>query len=106
MSTRLNLRPDELQLVRSILAAHVPSNEVLVFGSRVAGKAKPASDLDLCIIDIPPLPPDALRRLHDAFTESTLPFKVDLSVYSDLSDDFRQLVEQSAIRLNTAIEAG
>lgn len=99
MNTPLDLRSADLQLVRSILAAAIPSYEVRVFGSRVAGSAKSASDLDLCIIDVPPISPGALRRLQDTFSESTLPFKVDISLYSALNDYFRRLVDASSVRL-------
>ena len=99
MRTQINLRPDELRLVRSILAAHVPGYEVRVFGSRITGNAKPASDLDLCVVDVPPLSAGTVRRLQTSFSDSTLPFKVDLSCWSNLNEEFRRLVDASSVLL-------
>jgi predicted nucleotidyltransferase len=39
-----------LKMVCNILQKHVPSHEVWAFGSRINGKAKKYSDLDLAII--------------------------------------------------------
>lgn len=47
MPMPIHLRPDQAQLLRSILAAHVHGRTVLAFGSRVAGNVKPMSDLDV-----------------------------------------------------------
>jgi predicted nucleotidyltransferase len=54
----LDVRSDHLMMVQTILRRNVPEREVWAFGSRVTGKAKPTSDLDLCIIGTSPLPSD------------------------------------------------
>nr|WP_301273864.1 nucleotidyltransferase domain-containing protein [Acetobacter cerevisiae] len=61
-----------------ILNEIVPDREVRVFGSRVTGKAKSFSDLDLAIMGDEPLPLETRARLEDAFSESELPWKVDI----------------------------
>jgi predicted nucleotidyltransferase len=48
--TRLDMRPEHWQIVQDILRQHAPRYEVWAFGSRVKGKAKQHSDLDLAII--------------------------------------------------------
>ena len=93
----IHLRPEEEQLLRDILATYVPTHEVLAFGSRVTGRVKPMSDLDLCIIDEPAVTNAQRARLADAFSESPLPFKVDVVYWSDASRRFLQIIEQSAI---------
>ncbi len=50
----LDVKPEHLEMVQAILRTHLPEREVWAFGSRVNGKAKPASDLDLCVM-APPL---------------------------------------------------
>ncbi len=64
--------------VRRILAAHVPEWQVWVFGSRVTGKAKPMSDLDLGLEGMEALPLGKEADLTEAFAESDLPFRVDV----------------------------
>ena len=66
------------------------------FGSRVHGdNLKPFSDLDLVVIS--PGPPASLKMLDlkEAFTESDLPFKVDLLDWSTLDESFRKKIAQS-----------
>ena len=48
----IDLAPDQLAIVRRLLAAHVPECEARAFGSRVTGNAKPYSDMDLSLIHI------------------------------------------------------
>jgi predicted nucleotidyltransferase len=64
--------------VREILRAHVPHLQVRVFGSRAGGTPKPFSDLDLLILTQTPLDVRRSALLAEAFTESDLPFKVDV----------------------------
>lgn len=44
----VSLRP--LETIRRILSEIVPEYEMRAFGSRVAGRAKPYSDLDLVVV--------------------------------------------------------
>ena len=46
----IDLAPSHLRTVRQLLADLAPECEVRVFGSRVAGNAKPYSDLDIVLI--------------------------------------------------------
>jgi predicted nucleotidyltransferase len=61
------------------------------YGSRVKGKAKRLSDLDLVILE--DVQASQLESVREAFEESDLPIKVDVSVWSELSDEFRQQVQ-------------
>lgn len=102
MPSTVNLRPDELQLVRVILRAHIPGCEVRAFGSRVVGTPKPASDLDLCIMGDDRLPPAIMERLRADFSDSILPMKVDLVEWAGLKEGFRRIVEQSGTAIQSA----
>jgi predicted nucleotidyltransferase len=97
MTSPIRLRPEEDQLIRSILARQVPSREVRAFGSRVAGNEKPMSDLDLCVMGDSPLPPRERSQLGDAFSESSLPFKVDVVYWSDVNPRFRTVIDRTSV---------
>ena len=99
MHSSIHLRPEQLRLVQSLLHDHVPDREVRAFGSRVTGKAKPMSDLDLCIMGDEPLPPSVLDQLAAAFSDSTLPFKVDVIVWADVGDRFRAAINTATVIL-------
>lgn len=52
----INLNIAEYQQVQTILASHVAGHEVRAIGSRVKGRSKPWSDLDLVIMPTPNMP--------------------------------------------------
>ena len=96
---QLDLQPRHESLVLDILGRIVPDRSVWAFGSRVAGNARPYSDLDLVVIGDIPLPPLALRTLKDAFEESDLPFRVDILDWDDTDSGFRKIIEASHVPL-------
>lgn len=95
----LDVKPAYLLVVKQILRRHVPEREVRVFGSRVTGKAKTFSDLDLAIMGDTPIMPQQWTALVDAFDESELPFKVDLVDWATTSGPFRAIIERDAVEL-------
>ncbi len=88
----IDLLPAQLELVDGILATTLPGREVKAFGSRATkGRAKPFSDLDLCVMD-GEVTLAEMARLADAFSESALPFKVDIAVWHDLTPAFQAAI--------------
>ena len=69
-----------------------PEHSVWAFGSRVKGTTKPYSDLDLVIITNTPLNLQTHADLVDAFSESDLPWRVDLVDWSLTSEKFKQII--------------
>ena len=89
----LDLTAEQLAEVRHILRSHVPGLTVHAFGSRVQGKAKRFSDLDLVVMGDEPLHFRQLAALKDAFAESDLPFRVDVVDWAATSEAFRRIIE-------------
>ena len=100
----IDLEPDDLARVRSILAEHVPQLAVYAFGSRVRGGARPGSDLDLVLMTDSPLPLRRLARLMEALRESDLPFPVDIVDWSATDTSFRELISSQAVLLQTGFD--
>lgn len=91
----LGIDSRDLETVREILQAYLPGYEVRAFGSRVHGrKIKKFSDLDLAVITGKPLDTLLIADLKDAFTESDLPFKVDIIDWAVTGEPFRLIVEK------------
>ena len=65
--TSLDVQSDHLEIVRRLLARHVPGLEVWAFGSRVSGRAGKHSDLDLCIRTANPLSFTAMGLMEEAY---------------------------------------
>jgi len=90
----LKLLSAEFEKVLEILRVHLPNLEVRAFGSRVHGEnLKPFSDLDLVVMTQKPLEPGRMAELKEAFTESDLPFKVDVLDWSTTGERFRRVIE-------------
>ena len=94
---QLDLHPDHLQIVRQILQHRLPQCEVWAFGSRAKGTAKPYSDLDLAVITSQPLDLGALAALSDDFSDSELPFKVDVVDWARTSEAFRAIIARDKV---------
>ena len=92
MAKTLDITPENLQIVQQILQQHIPHYPVWAFGSRTKGTAKPYSDLDLAVITTEALPLAVHADLVDAFSESELPWKVDIVDWQLISEDFRSIV--------------
>jgi type I restriction enzyme S subunit len=95
----IDIKPGEWEIVHGILDRHVPGREVWAFGSRAGGTAKAFSDLDLAILGNHPLDLSTLAELTDDFSESNLPFKVDIVDWATTSERFRRVIEADRIVL-------
>lgn len=95
----IDIRPDLWKIVRDILHKHVPQYEVWAFGSRAKGKAKPYSDLDLAIISDTPLSLETTAAMAEEFSESDLPWRVDVVDWATTSESFRKIIEREKIVL-------
>lgn len=92
-----DIKPAELDIVREILARHVPDREVRAFGSRVSGTVKKFSDLDLVVMGETPVSSSVLADLEEDFRESDLPFKVDVVDWATTKESFRKIIEQEFV---------
>ena len=93
----IDLNPRDWEIVRSILARHVPKYEVWAFGSRARRAAKEYSDLDLAIITDQPLGLSLSAAISDDFAESDLPIKVDVVDWATTSEAFRRVIENDRV---------
>ena len=94
---QLHVRPDHLALLREVLRRHVPDREVRAFGSRATGTAKETSDLDLVIIGEAPVGFATLAALRDDFSDSSLPYRVDVVDWATVDESFRRIIERDQV---------
>ena len=98
----IDIRPDHWGIVRDILQKWVPQCAVWAFGSRAKWTAKEYSDLDLAIITDKPLSLDISASLADEFSESDLPWKVDIVDWANASASFRDVIERDKVVVQEA----
>lgn len=91
----IDLAPQHAQIVQEILRRRVPRAEVWVFGSRSRGTAKPHSDLDLAILAGAPLDGMLLAEIEEDFSESDLPFRVDVVDWAAAGEDFQKMIRDA-----------
>ncbi len=96
----IDLSADQLAQVRDIVRQHVQGGELFAFGSRVSGRAKRFSDLDLMINAPGALPWRTLSDLRESFEASDLPITVDVVDWHTCSEPFRRLVGAQLVRID------
>jgi uncharacterized protein len=105
MDNRLALRPDQIAVITELVNRHVPDAEVWVYGSRANGTAYEGSDLDLALKrpgdETAPFDYLELAQLREAFSESNLPFLVDVLDLAKAQGVFRDKIEATLIRLDS-----
>ncbi len=92
----LQLSPEQIQITKNILAQYAPGKQACAFGSRVQGTARATSDLDILILGSEALAPDHRADLKLAFSESNLPFFVDIVEQSRISAKFFEQITKQA----------
>jgi type I restriction enzyme S subunit len=98
MSAKIDISPEQLDIVQAILHAHLPKGTLAwAFGSRATWTAKPFSDLDLAVEGAAPLPLEIMGDLQEAFENSDLPWRVDVIDLKSVSPEFRAIVERQRV---------
>src|SRR5882762_10804615 len=102
-SVHIDLPADHRRLVLNILGAHLSHNiKAWVFGSRATRRARRYSDLDLAIDAGRRLTLDEIASLSEAFSDSDLPYRVDLVDWHDIDDRWRQIIVAECVALTEA----
>ena len=94
----IDLTATQRRTVLALLKRHLPGTAAWVYGSRAKWTSTPQSDLDLVVF----AKPEQQRQvgdLREAFDESTLPFRVDLFVWDEVSDSVRRRIESERVAL-------
>ncbi|MYA42822.1 MAG: restriction endonuclease subunit S [Gemmatimonadetes bacterium] len=100
----IDLAPNHLETVRSILAEHMPDCEVRAFGSRAKWEGQDYSDLDLAVVCEDEADGRAIERLKQAFKDSDLPIRVDVLDWRVIAEDFRKAIESDCVVVQQAPE--
>jgi predicted nucleotidyltransferase len=91
----IDIEEKYLAEIRRILDEHVSDCEVRVFGSRIEGKSRDFSDLDLVLVSGEKLNWRRIESLKDAFASSNLPMTIDVIDWHAISDGFRVIIENN-----------
>ncbi len=89
----IDLSLEHQEQIREILRRQIPDRTAYIFGSRVRGRAKKFSDVDLAIEGKTPLTLQLIADLKEAFSSSALPFRIDILDWNRASDEFRRAIQ-------------
>jgi type I restriction enzyme S subunit len=96
MSDAIDITPRERKTLDAYFARYIPGVEVWAYGSRVKWTARPDSDLDLVVFSKPEQSA-RVAELKDALAESDLPFRVDLHVWDEVPESFREIIRREYV---------
>ncbi|MCY4006786.1 MAG: restriction endonuclease subunit S [Rhodobacteraceae bacterium] len=91
--THLELSEQHRLTLISLLREHLPNVEAWIYGARTKSPSHPASNPDLVVFATPEHA-HQLSDLRKSLKESSLPFSLDLFVWDDLPEGFREQVER------------
>ena len=88
----LQMETRHWEIIQKILGKY--PYKFYAYGSRVKGRSKKYSDLDLCFQE--EIPWNILSHLEEDLEESDSPFKVDLVFWGWMSSEFKGLIEKDS----------
>jgi predicted nucleotidyltransferase len=98
MNSAIDITSQQREILLDLLRQYIPGVAVWAYGSRVKGVARKNSDLDLVAFTTAEQRP-AVSELKDALDESNLPFLVDLHVWNEIPERFRQIIKSEYVAL-------
>ncbi len=99
---RFGLKKRHLDFIMQVLADNIPQKEAkfYIFGSRAKGNYKEYSDIDIAVkLPDKKLSADILGKILMEFSDSTLPYEVDVIDLNAIDDKFKNLIKNSLAEL-------
>ncbi|MXW87302.1 MAG: hypothetical protein F4Z55_15945, partial [Boseongicola sp. SB0667_bin_21] len=93
LNRAIDVTSDQRRALISLLSRHLPNAESWIYGSRIRGTSRPESDLDMVVFAAPEQA-RAVSDLRECLEESNLPFRVDLFVWDELPESFRDQIRR------------
>lgn len=98
LNRTIDITSNQRETLCSLLSRHLPGTEAWIYGSRVRGGSRPASDLDMVVFATPGQA-RGVSELRESFEQSSLPFRVDLFVWDEVPGSFRMQIEREHVVL-------
>ena len=98
----ISLRPEDFELLKSIVQNFVPLSSVIIYGSRCNGTARATSDIDLLLLDSS-ITPLKVSELREQLEESNIGPRVDLHTAAEVPDIWIQGILATGVHLDSAV---
>ncbi|KJU83935.1 DNA polymerase III subunit beta [Candidatus Magnetobacterium bavaricum] len=95
----IDIRPEYLRTLKTLLRRHVPGAEVWAYGSRVSGGGHDTSDLDIVLRSPDDLarPQENLLTLKEILSESELPILIDVLDWARVPEAFQREISKDYV---------
>lgn len=86
MTLRFGLKESTIEKICGVFAHYPQVEKAVLYGSRAKGNYKNGSDIDLTLYGGADLTHSVLYRIMDDLDDLLLPYTIDLSIFSAISD--------------------
>ncbi len=86
MTLRFGLKETTIQKICAVFARYPQVEQAILYGSRAKGNYKNGSDIDLTLRGGADLTLNEWYRISDELDDLLLPYTIDLSIFSHISD--------------------
>lgn len=93
----LDLADRYVDFIRNTITSILPDVEIFIYGSRVQGKAREYSDVDIALKG--DIAFNNLLKLRALFEDSTFPYKVDVVDLDSLTPEFLNIIEKDLYQI-------
>jgi len=94
----LKVENKHLKIVKAILSKY--PYDFYAYGSRVKGNSKRTSDLDICYQE--KISNLELTQLWEDFTESDLPFEVEVVSWENMRSIFKKIIQKDLVLISAS----
>lgn len=94
----IDLEDKYVEFIKNTVYSVLPDVEIFIYGSRVQGKARKYSDVDIALKG--DIPFDDLLKIRGIFENSAFPYKVDIVDLDSLKPDFFRIIEKDLYKIN------
>jgi predicted nucleotidyltransferase len=98
MTLRFGLKESAIDKICAVFAKFPQVEKAVLYGSRAKGNQKNGSDIDLTLHCGKDLDRNSLYGIHQELDDLLLPFTIDLSIFTHLSDlDFIEQIQRVGV---------
>ena len=87
--TRLNIKPEYLEMLQDVFKKYCPYAEIWVYGSRIKNQSHDGSDIDMVVKNFNDNNKN-LSELKQFLNDSNVPFLMDIEEFDKLPDYFQK----------------
>lgn len=86
-----------IEFIKDTVSKVLPDVEIFIYGSRVQGKARKYSDVDIALKGLVSF--EELLKVKASFEDSDFPYKVDIVDLGNLKTDFLKIIEKDLYKI-------